>query len=276
MAYTIKSLWRYPVKSMAGEELATTQVTTRGLAGDRVYALVDRSANKVATLRTWAADLLNYRAQLIAEPTSDAPAPAARITTPPGDVLTTVQADIDTRLSAAFGRDLALLAHAPAGMLLEVPAGTLAGAYASVTQFPLGSAAPGTFFDYGAVHVIASSTVARLQSAYPDGRLDSRRFRPNIIIENADGEPFLENAWAGRTLALGEEVVLRATIPCPRCVVTTLPQSDLPRDPGILRTIVKLNTCDHGDFGKLPCAGVYADVVRAGTLRRGDVVRVTD
>jgi hypothetical protein len=77
-------------------------------------------------------------------------------------------------------------------------------------------------------------------------------------------------------LAIGDEVVLRVTIPCPRCVNTTLPQSDLPPDAGILRTIAKHNRRDLGDFGSLPCAGVYADVMKPGTIRRGDAVRYAD
>jgi MOSC domain-containing protein YiiM len=77
-------------------------------------------------------------------------------------------------------------------------------------------------------------------------------------------------------VAIGEEVVLRITIPCPRCVNMILPQSDLPHDPGILRTIAEHNLCDLGDFGKLPCAGVYADVVKTGTIRRGDTVHYLD
>jgi len=56
----------------------------------------------------------------------------------------------------------------------------------------------------------------------------------------------------------------------------TLPQGDLPHDPGILRTVVKHNRHDLGDFGNLPCVGVFADVVQPGTIRRGDPVRVVD
>jgi uncharacterized protein YcbX len=125
------------------------------------------------------------------------------------------------------------------------------------------------------VHLIASSTLDQLQMAYPQGRFDVRRFRPNIVIRS-NGEPYIENSWAGRMLAIGDEVVLRASIPCPRCVNTTMPQHDLPPDPGILRTIAQHNRRDLGDFGRLPCAGVYADVVNCGTIRRSDRIRYLD
>ena len=86
------------------------------------------------------------------------------------------------------------------------------------------------------------------------------------MVEPASGEKgFIENEWLGHTLAIGDEVRLSITGPCPRCVMTTLPQGELPRDPGILRTTVEHN---RGNVG------VYAAVVRGGTIRRGDRVRL--
>lgn len=273
---SVDGIWRYPVKSMAGEEIPFACVTPQGLLGDRVYALVDKASNRAATVRTWAAALLSYRSQFLTEPELGAPPPAVRITAPDGRALTTTDSDIHGYLSAALGRNLTVMTTAPAGLLVEFPAGTLGGTLSNVTEVPLaGAAPPGTFFDYACVHLIATSTIDHLQAAYPQGRFDVRRFRPNMIIRS-QGEPYIENSWAGRTLAIGDEVVLRVTIPCPRCVNTTLPQVDLLHDPGILRTIAQHNRRDLGDFGKLPCAGVYADVVKPGTIRRGDAVRCVD
>jgi uncharacterized protein YcbX len=71
----------------------------------------------------------------------------------------------------------------------------------------------------------------------------------------------VENDWIGQTIAIGDDVRLRITGPCPRCVMTTLPQGDLPKDAGILRTAAQNN---HANVG------VYADVIVGGTVRRGD------
>ena len=91
------------------------------------------------------------------------------------------------------------------------------------------------------------------------------RFRPNIVVSPASGEKdFVENAWVGHTLAIGESVRLQVTGPCVR-VMTTLAQGDLPRDPGILRTAAQHNKVS---------VGVYAAVERGRTVRRGDAVRV--
>ena len=86
------------------------------------------------------------------------------------------------------------------------------------------------------------------------------------IVETATGgKDFVENGWIGRTLALGDAVRLSITGPCPRCVMTTLPQADLPRDPGILRAAAQHN---HANVG------VYASVLRGGQVRRGDAIRL--
>jgi uncharacterized protein YcbX len=90
----------------------------------------------------------------------------------------------------------------------------------------------------------------------------TRRFRPNIVIDTADSAAgFVENEWVGRTLHLGEQVQLAISEPCPRCVMITLPQGDLPKDSGILRT-----TAQHNKT----YVGVYASVLRGGQVRPGD------
>src|ERR671931_1643899 len=87
---TIVALWRYPVKSMMGEELNASAVTTRGLLGDRTYALVDRSDGKVASAknpRKWP-QLFDYRAAFVEPPRPGASLPPVRITLPDGAILT--------------------------------------------------------------------------------------------------------------------------------------------------------------------------------------------
>jgi uncharacterized protein YcbX len=273
---TIEALFRYPVKSMMGEPISSAHVTPRGLAGDRAYCLVDKASNRAAVVRTWAVRLMSYRATFHEEPRPNAPPPAIRITDPDGNSWSSDDADSDARLSAGFDRPLTLISHAPAGLLLEFPAGTVGGKMANVTEIPIsGGAPPGTFFDVASLHLITTATLDRIQQAYPQGRIDVRRFRPNIVVES-DAGPFAENGWAGRRFAIGEEVVLKGSIATPRCVNTTIPQADLPRDGGILKAIAQLNRVDLGDAGALPCAGLYADVERPGRIRPGDTIRWLD
>jgi len=115
------------------------------------------------------------------------------------------------------------------------------------------------------VHLLTTATLERLRELYPQGRFEVRRFRPNIVVQLASAEKsFAENAWVGHTLAIGAAVRLNITGPCGRCVMTTLAQGDLSRDPGILRTAAQHNQVN---------VGVYAAVARGGTIRRGDPVR---
>jgi len=116
------------------------------------------------------------------------------------------------------------------------------------------------------VHLLTTATIDRLRELYPQGRFEVRRFRPNIVVQPAAGEKgFAENDWVGHTLAIGSAVRLNVTGPCGRCVMTTLAQGDLPRDPGILRTAAQHNHVN---------VGAYAAVARGGMIRRGDPVRL--
>jgi len=278
-AFTISSLWRYPVKSMAGEELNTVEVTASGLRGDRAYALVDATNGKVGSAKNVRrfGQLLKYRAQFVTQPESEGAVPPVRITLPDGTTLNSEESDGQTALAAAFGSQVSLRSTAPDGLMLEFAPGTLGGKYATATEVPVAGAAPrGTLFDYACIHILTTSTLQRLQEAYPEGRFSVQRFRPNIVVDCANESGFVENAWVGQTLAIGPELILRVSIPCPRCVMPTLPQLDLSHDPRILRTAVQLNTQNLGDFGNLPCVGVYADVVRPGRIRCGDPVRIGD
>src|SRR5881396_2702895 len=93
----VVSLWRYPVKSMMGEELNATEVTERGLLGDRAYALVDNSDGKVATAknpRKWP-NLFDFRAGFIQPPQLSANLPPVRITLPDGSIATSQQSDLN-------------------------------------------------------------------------------------------------------------------------------------------------------------------------------------
>jgi uncharacterized protein len=265
---SIVSLWRYPVKSMLGEELNATEVTKRGLLGDRAYALVDSADGKVASAknpRKWPG-LFDCRAAFADIPRTGAKAPAVRVTLPDGTVVNSEQRDLDQILSNGLGREVKLSA------LPDVQTATAEEYWPdiegldhrdTVTDFGLPE---GTFFDCALVHLLTTTTLDRLRELYPHGRFEVRRFRPNIVVATSSGERnFVEDAWIGQVLAIGDSVRLSVTGPCPRCVMTTLPQGDLPKDTGILRTAAQHNKAN---------VGIYASVLEGGTVRRGDSVRL--
>jgi uncharacterized protein YcbX len=276
----VVSLWRYPVKSMMGEELNAAEVSERGLLGDRAYALVDGSDGKVAGAknpRKWP-QMFEYRAAFLDPPRRGAEMPAVRVTLPDGTVVTSNQADLHESLSRVLGREVTLEA-ADRGQP-EAAESASRNRWArraeeywpdmegldyrdAVTDFDLPE---GTFFDCAVLHVLTTATLDRLRELYPQGRFEVRRFRPNVIVETTNRvKDFVEDAWIGRTVRVGDEVQLAITGPCPRCVMTTLAQGDLPKDSGILRTAAQHNEVN---------VGVYASVLRGGHVRRGDVIRL--
>ncbi len=265
---SIVSLWRYPVKSMMGEELNAAEVTKGGLLGDRAYALVDSSDGKVASAknpRKWP-QLFDFRAALADVPRTGVKVPPVRITLPDGTIVNSDRPDVHQILSKALEREVKL-AVSP-----DLHTATAEEYWPdiegldhrdTVTDFGLPE---GTFFDCAFVHLLTTSTLDRLRMLYPQGRFEVRRFRPNIVVETGNGEKdFVEDAWIGHMLAIGDAVRLSITGPCPRCVMTTLPQGDLPKDAGVLRTAAQHNRAN---------VGVYASVLHGGKVRRGDSIRL--
>ncbi|MET8247806.1 MOSC domain-containing protein [Streptomyces sp. NPDC005202] len=266
---SVVALWRYPVKSMLGEELNASEVTERGLVGDRRFAIVDAVTGKVAGAknpRKWG-NFFDFRAAYVEPPQAGSKLPAVRLTLPNGTAVTSNQPHLAQILSKALGREVTLAKTRGEGEL----SGATAEEYwpdmegldhrDTVTEWELPA---GTFFDIAVVHLVTTATIERLRLLYPEGRFEVRRFRPNIVVATGpDEQGFVENDWIGHTVAIGDEVRLQITGPCSRCVMITLPQGDLPRDAGILRTAAQHNQVN---------VGVYADVIAGGTIRRGDPV----
>ncbi len=107
---SVAALWRYPVKSMMGEELNASAITDRGLLGDRRFAVVDRATGKVGGAknpRKWG-NFFDFRATYSEPPRVGEMAPRVRIALPDGAEVTTGQGDLEQVLSRVFGRDVAL------------------------------------------------------------------------------------------------------------------------------------------------------------------------
>jgi uncharacterized protein YcbX len=264
---SVVALWRYPVKSMLGEELNATVVGERGVAGDRAHALIDLETGAVASAkqpRKWGR-LFDFRAAYVDAPGEAGSLPPVRLTFPDGRAITTRDPDVHERLSAELQRKVFFASQAPDAPKLEEYWPDIEGL--ALRETVTEEAMPeGTFFDLAVIHLLTTATIDRLRQLHPPGRFEARRFRPNLVVEWPADEPdFAESRWEGRTVAVGDEVRLKVTGPCPRCVMTTLPQGDLPRDGGVLRTALRSNA-GH--------VGAYAAVEHGGTVRRGDRVRL--
>ena len=209
----LEQIWRYPVKSMAGERLERASAGPLGLTGDRVVQVYD-GRGRLVTARTHPR-LLGLHATLGAdgEPVVDGRPWSAD--------------DVRARVEAIVGAGARLVRN-------EHPAR----------------------FDILPLLVATDGAIAAF------GR-DGRRLRPNLIVGGV--ADLAEREWEGRVLRVGSVLVALADLRG-RCVMTTLAQGDLPRDPGILRTAAQYNQVN---------VGVYAAVVRGGTIRRGDPIRIS-
>lgn len=248
-----------------GEEINASDVTDRGLLGDRSLALIDTETGKVVSAKNpkkWPT-MFDFQARFVMPPVLGNPLSPVRVTLPEGATLTSDDTTFNDRMSTALGRPVILATAVQSQSSLEEywPDMAELNHQDTVTDE---SMPVGTFFDLATIHLLTTATIDRLRELYPQGRFESRRFRPNIVVRPDDDDlGFVESKWIGQELRIGEDVILQITDHCPRCVMTTLPQGDLPKDSGILRAAARHNEVH---------VGVYAEVHRVGRIRRGDTV----
>jgi hypothetical protein len=275
----IVEIWRYPVKSMAGERLAEAAVGANGIPGDRGWAARDEKRGEIEGAKKIPA-LMQCAARYLEEPGAER-LPAPEITLPDGARLRADAPGASERLSAAVGARVTLCALRPAADLEHYRRGApdhadltaeLRAIFGREPDEPLPDLAklppalfqyvspPGSYFDAFPLLLLSDASLRRLQQLAPASRVDVRRFRPNFVIETQGGGDFPELAWAGRKLRLGG-AVLQVEIPCPRCVMITHGFADLAKDPGLMRKLVREA---GGVFG------VYASVAEPGLARAGD------
>lgn len=229
---TVCGLWRYPVKSMRGEQLAVAAIDARGIVGDRAYA-VRTPDGKLGSGKT-----------------------------------TSRFARIDGLLECAARLDDGSAAiELPGGATVRADDPGAGQALGSVLGMPVSLAREDgvSHFDAAAIHLVTTSSLHWLRNAVPEVVTDERRLRPNLVLDTGDLPPHVEDAWLGRTLAVGN-VCLRIRKRTERCVMVNAAQADLAASPAVLRAITQ---------GNAACIGVYADTVTPGTIHVGDPARIS-
>jgi uncharacterized protein YcbX len=270
----VGELWRYPVKSMLGSRVPEMLVTERGCLGDRAWALRDLASGRIASAKRFPR-LLAFRATYEAEPTPESPG-RIRIETPDGRSICVDDAAASAIISEILGHQLRLESQPrpaektgidPRTVFGDVPVSKMKPDWTPQTMPDYFQLKSESFFEVGTVFVLTSGSAAhlgRLQGAA--GPADRRRFRPNLYLNTGPGtERFVEDEWAGRSLRVGDDLVLTDFAPTLWCVVSTLAQEELPRDLSVLRTAAQHHR---------GCLGVYASVRSPGRVRVGDPVRL--
>ena len=276
-AGVVSELWRFPVKSMAGEQLQAAELSLNGIVGDRAYALIDlETGKKVSAKNSDFPNMLDCRAVFVEPPQLGRGVPPVRITLTNGKSVTSDAPDAEAALSAYFGRTVRLatvaanyftIDHAPDLRSPEQRHGAAFLKESGITS-PLPE---GSFLDLFPLSVMTLSTLRRLGELQGQSRFDARRFRMNMIVETPMSG-FVENGWVGQALAVGARAKVAVAMADPRCVMTTLAQGDLPKDTEVMRALTMHNRVEIPGVGRLPCAGVYAAVAKPGRLSVGDPV----
>ncbi len=287
----ISELHRYPVKSLLGERIEATAVTRNGFPGDRAWAI--RDDKQTLNGKKFPA-LMSAQATFAESPSAERSSSAINITLPGGELCNSNDSNIAAWLTSYLGHDATLwpLVDADnldfyrraetAALSPEETEAMWRAVFARLPHEPLPDLStfpaelfefdspPGTYFDAFPLLIVSKEAQATLAAGNTEQNFDLRRFRANIVVEGVDVQEdgFPENSWVGKFLQLGEHAdapVLAIEMPCPRCIMTTHPVAELPKDPGIMRTLVQNN---NGNLG------VYARIVRDGTVHEGDTIIV--
>ncbi|QZN99000.1 MOSC N-terminal beta barrel domain-containing protein [Chenggangzhangella methanolivorans] len=202
---SVSALWRYPVKSVLGEQVRSASLTSVGIELDRAFAIIDVESGKVASAK---------RPQLWRKMLDVGRRRGDTIRFPDGETIGVAEAGIDEKLSAFLGRAVRMSTQAAPTDSLDraIPEEVLErgeGGEAGSTHLVLAQASPdGGFFDYAPYHVILRSSLDHVRDAIGDDSILVERYRANIVIDIPGLEPFAENGWAGIELKIGPNAVL--------------------------------------------------------------------
>ncbi len=284
---TVSQLWRYPVKSMAGEHLESAQIDRNGVAGDRGWAVREVEADVTRNAREMPG-LLQFAAAYAESPSFEHRSPAVTITTPDDREVQSADDDRDQRLSVILGRPVMLTPLHPAddlawyargalpegvdqmtalrqllGMQADDPIPDLSGLPQELQGF---STPPGTYFDCYPMHIMTTASLNELAALGGGDDVDVRRFRPNVVIDTGDASGLLEVDWTGKRLRLGE-VVLELKTTTVRCSVPAHAQRNFGASRAVGRALIE-HTKQH--------LGSYCYVAEGGAINVGDPVELID
>lgn len=258
---TVDSLWRYPVKSMRGEELNEAFVGFSGVYGDRIFAFESSASPKGFPYLTAREQrrLLQFRPHFrspdkaarpinLAEAESMAPG-----VTPVFADRSDLMAEVESPTGESLAIDDAALIRMLREGVTDAPDLTLVRSDRALT-------------DCRPVSLISVQS-ARQLSEEIGATVDQRRFRANIYLDLTAAGGFAENDWVGRSVRIGSKVVVSILELDPRCVMITLDPDTGESKPEILRQVAQTHR---------GMAGVYAAVLVEGMVHKGDAVQLLD
>ena len=276
---TIESIWRYPVKGMAGEKLNHGELDASGLKGDRVWAVQDVQRQEIQSCK-FRPQLLQCRAQSL----GDIDSGKAKISFPNGCIIDCDDPEASNQVSELLGYESLLQTLRPAtedGFYKRYKKDKhtwleeLKATFAREEGEPLPDldnlpqvmqdyvSILGTFFLVSPFHILTTASMKHMKSQEPDSDWNIERFRPNIVIETL---PFLEGLveqdWINKSLKIGD-IIIDCNETAPRCGAVVRKQSGFDEDKRILRSIV--NKANQN-------LGIYGNISNEGLINIGDDV----
>ncbi|WP_233136976.1 MOSC domain-containing protein [Agrobacterium vaccinii] len=227
---TVEEIWRYPVSSLGGEQLTSVEIGTDGIEGDRNWCVVDRITSQAAAPEReerWRPALFLH-ARLNGR--------ATEIGFPDGQWLPVTMAEIGERLSDHFGFEATVMPYAKA-------------------KAANSSAIAVNRYEPSPLHLITTSSMEHLAGFVGIDTIESKRFRPTIVLRTSGTKEFREKTWLGRSLLLGHEFTTRASEETKRCGLTLISQPGVAENADILRAILRQNRRNFGIYGTVEQAG---------------------
>lgn len=247
----IAEIWRYPVKSMRGEQLQQATIGPGGLKGDRRWAVVDAESGVSLSAKRYA-NLLRCEARTNGD--------EVLITMPDGKEHRAGTAEVAKELSSLLGRDVTTKsAECVKNIRHEFPTAITEG---EGDPFLYETDTDG-FVDCAPLQLLTTATLDELARLLPDSSVDVARFRPNFLLKT-DSAGFVENEWVNKTLVI-DSLQCHVYDDTRRCIMVALDQGRLPKDMKVIRTILKNNE------GR---AGIALRSQASGTVRNGATVEV--
>jgi uncharacterized protein YcbX len=257
---TVESLWRYPIKSMAGEAIKEAFVGFAGIYGDRIYGFVNSAAPAGTPFFT----ARDRRDMLLYRPRFRDPVIAAK---PPNQAEAEELGPGLTPLYPSAPK-LAVDVQTPTGEALAVDNPALISQLAQCVSKGVLSLVRSdrAMTDCRPVSLISLQTIQLLGEEVNTG-LDKRRFRANVYVQLTTGGGFAEDFFVGRKLQIGSRAVVAATIRDERCKMITIDPDTAEHTPAILRNVAR----SHDGH-----AGIYCAVLTEGMVQVGDPIVLLD
>lgn len=258
---TVESLWRYPVKSMRGEELEEMFAGYAGVYGDRLFAFESSASPKGFPFFTGREQrqLVRYRPRFrypdkAVRPINQVEAKTmSPLLNPVSASPAELMVDVETPEGKTFAiDDPALIETLRAGLEVKHQLTLLRSDRALTDCLPLS---------------IFSVQTARKLGEETGVAVDKRRFRANVYLDLASSEGFAENEFVGRSLRIGSKVVVSVLERDTRCMMIVLDPDTAEKTPAILKQVAQAHE---------GMAGVYGAVLVEGTIRKGDPVELLD